>query len=89
MIKGFKMYSQQDILAFSSLMVGAKEFYGTTVVGEIKDGKAQSTSTCVHEPPTPITYSRHLAGTQSMGISPLKADKMLFFSISLLLCFLK
>ena len=73
------MYSQQDILAFSSLMVGAKEFYGTTVVGEIKDGKAQSTSTCVHEPPTPITYSRHLAGTQSMGISPLKADNTIEF----------
>lgn len=73
------MYSQQDILEFSSLMVGAKEFYGTTLVGEIKDGKAQSTSTCIHEPPSPVLYARHLAGEQSIGISPLKADSTVDF----------
>lgn len=73
------MYSQQDLLAFQALMKGASDFYGTTVVGEIKDGKAQSSSTCVHETPSPSLFSRHLAGQISIGISPLKADDTLEF----------
>ena len=73
------MFSQIDILNFSSLMSGAKEFYGTTIVGEIKDGKAQSTSTCIHEPPSPIIYTRHLNGEVSIGISSLKADNTIEF----------
>ena len=73
------MYSQQDLLTFQSLMKGATDFYGTTIVGEIRDGKAESTSTCIHEPPSPVLFSRHLDGKLSIGISPLKADSTVEF----------
>lgn len=74
-----KMYSQQDVLKFQSLFSGAKEFYGVTVVGEIKDGKAESTSQCVHEPIAPSVFASHVAGQVSVGISPLKADNTVSF----------
>lgn len=73
------MYSQQDLLGFTALMKGATEFYGTTIVGEMKDGKAQSTSNCVHEPPSPALFQRHLEGKLSIGISPLKGDDTVEF----------
>lgn len=73
------MYSQNEALIFANLFSGAKEFYGTTLVGEIKDGKAESTSTCIHEPPTPVLFLRHLEGDLSLGISSLKADNTVEF----------
>lgn len=73
------MYSQQDLLAFSNIFSGAKEFYGTTVVGEIVDGKAQSTSTCIHETVSPAVFARHLDGVQGIGLSPIKADDTVEF----------
>lgn len=73
------MYSQQDLLAFSNIFSGAKEFYGTTIVGEIVNGKAQSTSTCIHETASPAVIARHLDGTQGIGLSPIKADNTVEF----------
>lgn len=73
------MLAQTDILRFSTLFTGAKEFYGVTLVKDIVNGKAQSTSTCIHEIPSVSVYAKHLAGEQSIGISPLKADNTLSF----------
>jgi hypothetical protein len=73
------MLSQNDILSFASLFTGAKEFYGLTTVGEIVNGKAESTSQTVHEMPTPSIFSRHLQGQLSIGISPLKGDDTVQF----------
>lgn len=73
------MYSQAEILKFINCFNGAKEFYGTTIVGEIVNGKAQSTSSCIHEPPSPSIFANHLAGKNSIGLSPLKADNMVSF----------
>ena len=75
------MFSQSDILSFASFFSGAKEFYGVTLVGDIVEGKAKSTSTCIHEPPMPSVYSKHLCGDLSMGISPLKADDTIEFGV--------
>lgn len=73
------MFNQNEMITFANLFTGAKEFYGTTIVGEIKDGKAESTSTCVHETPTPILFLKHLNAELSLGISPLKADNTVEF----------
>ena len=73
------MFSQNEMITFANLFAGAKEFYGTTVVGEIKNGKAESSSACIHETPTPIIFLKHLNGELSMGISPLKADNTVEF----------
>lgn len=75
------MHSQQDLLTFTSLLSGAKEFHGVTVVGEMKEGKAQGNSTCIYETPTPALFAKHLAGEVGIGISPLKADNTVEFGV--------
>lgn len=73
------MLSQTNIIEFSQLFNGAREFYGVTVVGDIVNGKAQSTSTCVHESVSPVAFDKHLRGELSIGVSPLKADNTVEF----------
>lgn len=73
------MFSQSEALEFMSLFSGAQEFYGTTKVGELVDGKAQAESLAIHEIPTPSVFLGHLQGQSSIGISPLKADNTICF----------
>jgi hypothetical protein len=73
------MLAQNDFVAFCGLLTGAKEFYGVTEVGEIVNGKAESKSYAIHQPPSPSIYANHLNGKASIGISPLKADDTVIF----------
>lgn len=73
------MMSVNDPSTFLEVFAPAKDFYGVTAVGEMKDGKAQSTSTCLHEPLMQSTIEKHLAGQISIGVSPLKGDDTIEF----------
>lgn len=73
------MRSVIDTQEFLALFSPAKDFYGVTVVGDIVDGKAQSTSQCLHEPLMPSVVERHLNGEVSIGASPLKGDDTIEF----------
>lgn len=73
------MYSQVDVADFSLLFAGAKEFYGSTVVGELKDGKREAKCQTVFSLVSPAIIQRHLEGTESIGISPLKGDNTVGF----------
>ena len=67
-------YTNNDILAFSTLFSGNTDAYGVTQVGEIVDGKAKSQSRLVYEVVTPAVIQRHLAGQVSIGIAPIRSD---------------
>lgn len=67
-------YTNNDILTFTQLFDGNPDAYGTTIVGEIVDGKAKSESRLVYGKITPAVVQRHLEGIQSIGIAPIRND---------------
>lgn len=72
-------YTNNDIIAFSTLFSGNMEAHGVTEVGAIVDGKAKSQSRLVYEPVTPAVIQRHLDGLSSIGIAPIRSDGMCNF----------
>ncbi len=67
-------YTNNDIIAFSTLFSGNMEAHGVTEVGAIVDGKAKSQSRLAYEPVTPAVIQRHLDGLSSIGIAPIRSD---------------
>lgn len=65
-------YSQTEVTDFANLFTSNTSAYGMTVVGEIKDGKAESKSSLVHQPLTAAVLQRHLKGEISVGAAPLR-----------------
>ena len=65
-------YSPISIQRFAQLFTSNDAAYGMTVVGEIKDGKAQSTSQLIHSKLSEAVFSRHLSGEQAIGAAPLR-----------------
>lgn len=72
-------YTNNDIIAFSTLFSGNTEAHGVTEVGAIVDGKAKSQSRLVYEPVTPAVIQRHLDGLSSIGIAPIRSDGLCNF----------
>lgn len=72
-------YSSNDVFAFSDLFQGNDEAYGTTIVGDIVEGKAQSSSQLVHAELSSAVVQRHLAGEQSIGVAPINSQGMCHF----------
>lgn len=64
-------YSHGDIITFYDLFKSNPSAYGTTIVGDIVDGKAKSTSSLVHSELTVAVISHHLSGEYSIGAAPL------------------
>ena len=74
------MYSSNDVLRFFNIFKGNTLAYGKTVLtGEIKDGKAESSSSLVHSELTPAVMAQHLKGDISIGVAPLCQDGMCRF----------
>jgi len=69
-------YSSNDILTFGQLFAGNTEAYGLTVINKETTGqvKVEAESKLVYEAVTPAVIQRHLAGQQSIGISPMQSD---------------
>ena len=67
-------YTNNDILTFAELFSGNINAHGVTEVGEIVNGKAQSSSKLVYEPITPAVIQRHLDGYVSIGVAPIRND---------------
>lgn len=65
-------FSHEDVAKFQDLFTSNTSAYGTTLVGEIKDGKAQSESRLVHDELSFAVLQRHLNGEQSVGAAPLR-----------------
>lgn len=72
-------YTNLDITAFGELFKGNPDAYGTTVVGEVVDGKAEAKSRLVYESLSPAVFQRHLSGNQSIGIAPIHKDGNCYF----------
>ena len=72
-------YSNNDIIRFSNLFKGNDNAYGVTIVGEIKNGKAEANSKLVHNPLTLPIYARHLSGEASIGIAPITDNSTCYF----------
>lgn len=74
------MYSSNDVLRFFNIFQGNTLAYGKTVLtGEIKDGKAESSSSLVHSELTPAVMAQHLKGDISIGVAPLCQDGLCRF----------
>jgi len=74
------MYSSNDVLRFFNLFQGNTLAYGKTVLtGEMKDGKAVSSSSLVHSELTPAVMAQHLKGEISIGVAPLCQDGLCRF----------
>ena len=67
-------YTNTDILSFLSLFDGNRDAYGVTEVGDIVNGKAQSKSRLVYDTVTPAVIQRHLEGSVSIGVAPIRSD---------------
>lgn len=67
-------YTNNDILTFSTLFSGNTDAYGVTEVGEIVNGKAKSNSKLIHRELTPAVIQRHLEGSCSIGVAPIRSD---------------
>ena len=72
-------YSNIDISLFYDLFQGNTKAFGVTEVGEIVDGKAKSKSKLVYDAVTPAVIQRHLEGTLSIGIAPIRDDSTCMF----------
>lgn len=73
-------HSITDASTLASLFSGNTAAYGVTQVGEIVDGKAQSSSKLLYGTPTLHTWEQHLSGQLSIGIAPLKEDDTCAFA---------
>lgn len=65
-------FSSHDANAFLELFTSNTDAYGTTLVGEIENGKAKSESSLVHKELTAAVILRHLNGEISIGAAPLR-----------------
>lgn len=68
------MISFDDITVFQRIFASNETAYGTTVVGDIVDGKAQADSKLVHAAVTPAVLKKHLLGEVSIGLSPMREN---------------
>lgn len=67
------MFSATDIATFYDLFKGNEDAYGSTIVGNIVNGKAEAKSHLEHKALTPAVIQRHFSGEESIGIAPIKS----------------
>lgn len=72
-------HSITDASILQSLFSGNMTAYGVTQVGDIVEGKAQSSSKLIYGVPTLHVWEQHLSGSLGIGIAPLKEDNTCSF----------